>query len=304
MKGLRWSDALFLGVGGLLGYQLQVASVVEGTSMMPTLEPRQRLLHFPLWALGWWCWPFVQCAGIAQRLMGVSGREAALTARGYDAVPSSPPSLSWRGHTSPRVGDVVLAVVADDGTTVCKRVVSITDQYDSVVVGEWEAERFRSAADDVAGNDDAELFAEYDESDHRREQAMEEAEVLHEAELEEAASPHPSDGLAADVVAGDAQQLPEAPPPDRLALLHRQAAERSVIPRRLPRRSTEWDACRAKGLMATAPGSAVEGEQWLWLEGDNPANSFDSRHAGAVPASCVKGLVVAVWWPLSDAKML
>lgn len=39
---------------------------------------------------------------------------------------------------------------------------------------------------------------------------------------------------------------------------------------------------------------------WLWLEGDNSANSFDSREAGAVPVECVKGVVAAVVWPVAD----
>jgi signal peptidase I len=36
----------------------------------------------------------------------------------------------------------------------------------------------------------------------------------------------------------------------------------------------------------------------LWLEGDNPANSTDSRHYGTVPASLVVGRVLARIWPL------
>lgn len=35
----------------------------------------------------------------------------------------------------------------------------------------------------------------------------------------------------------------------------------------------------------------------VWLEGDNPANSMDSRQYGAVPCALVRGRVMAVVWP-------
>ena len=36
----------------------------------------------------------------------------------------------------------------------------------------------------------------------------------------------------------------------------------------------------------------------VWLEGDHPMNSSDSRHYGPVPLALVVGRVVARWWPL------
>lgn len=36
---------------------------------------------------------------------------------------------------------------------------------------------------------------------------------------------------------------------------------------------------------------------WLWLEGDNPDESLDSRTCGAVPIECLRGRVVGVAWP-------
>jgi inner membrane protease subunit 1 len=54
-------------------------------------------------------------------------------------------------------------------------------------------------------------------------------------------------------------------------------------------------------------GDELSREEWLhpyvvppghvWLEGDNAANSRDSRHYGAVPSALVRGRVLAVVWP-------
>ncbi|KAG8343867.1 putative inner membrane signal peptidase [Trypanosoma vivax] len=54
-------------------------------------------------------------------------------------------------------------------------------------------------------------------------------------------------------------------------------------------RSREWDICR----------ETIAGEPtgWLWLEGDNPSESFDSRFTGAVPDDCLRGRVVMKVWP-------
>lgn len=48
----------------------------------------------------------------------------------------------------------------------------------------------------------------------------------------------------------------------------------------------------------TAPQLFVVPDGHLWLEGDNSANSSDSRDYGAVPASLLVGRVVARIWPL------
>lgn len=45
-------------------------------------------------------------------------------------------------------------------------------------------------------------------------------------------------------------------------------------------------------------------EGFVWLEGDNKAQSTDSREYGPVPYALVKGRVVARCWPLSQAKWL
>lgn len=43
---------------------------------------------------------------------------------------------------------------------------------------------------------------------------------------------------------------------------------------------------------------------FVWLEGDNKAQSTDSREYGPVPYALVKGRVVARCWPFSQAKWL
>ncbi|XP_063902377.1 mitochondrial inner membrane protease subunit 1-like [Zophobas morio] len=42
----------------------------------------------------------------------------------------------------------------------------------------------------------------------------------------------------------------------------------------------------------------------VWIEGDNPYNSRDSRAFGPVPLGLVKGRVVARIWPLSKFTLL
>src|SRR5438309_10077625 len=41
----------------------------------------------------------------------------------------------------------------------------------------------------------------------------------------------------------------------------------------------------------------VEPSGQLWVEGDNPAGSTDSRHFGAVPGHALRGRVVLRLWP-------
>ena len=41
----------------------------------------------------------------------------------------------------------------------------------------------------------------------------------------------------------------------------------------------------------------VEPDGRVWVEGDNPFGSTDSRELGALPADCVRGRVVGRVWP-------
>src|SRR5262245_7390820 len=42
----------------------------------------------------------------------------------------------------------------------------------------------------------------------------------------------------------------------------------------------------------------------VWVEGDDPSSSTDSRSFGGVPAALVKGRVVLVWWPPARIRVL
>ena len=42
----------------------------------------------------------------------------------------------------------------------------------------------------------------------------------------------------------------------------------------------------------------------LWVEGDDPASSTDSRHFGPVDGTRVRGRLVLVWWPPSRRRLL
>lgn len=42
----------------------------------------------------------------------------------------------------------------------------------------------------------------------------------------------------------------------------------------------------------------------MWIEGDNPQNSVDSRSYGPVPVGTIQGRVVARVWPLPHARWI
>ena len=42
----------------------------------------------------------------------------------------------------------------------------------------------------------------------------------------------------------------------------------------------------------------------IWVEGDNPWNSSDSRNYGAVPASLIVGRVLGRVWPLRGSALM
>lgn len=43
---------------------------------------------------------------------------------------------------------------------------------------------------------------------------------------------------------------------------------------------------------------------YVWIEGDNPSNSTDSRHFGPIPLNLITGVVVCKLWPLNDFGFL
>eukprot|EP00796_Vickermania_ingenoplastis_P005010 gene5010-3605_t len=76
------------------------------------------------------------------------------------------------------------------------------------------------------------------------------------------------------------------------AMEEQQASEdgRAPQPPAKPIRSLNWDTDRTKAAWGSSRG-------WMWLEGDNPKESFDSRHCGFVPVDCLTARVLAVIYP-------
>ena len=57
---------------------------------------------------------------------------------------------------------------------------------------------------------------------------------------------------------------------------------------------------RGRNLARADPCLILVPQGRVWLRGDNPKNSTDSRQYGAVPLSLVEGRVVAKLWPPSE----
>lgn len=67
--------------------------------------------------------------------------------------------------------------------------------------------------------------------------------------------------------------------------------DQQVLVDERPFRRRDWDWCIDRCADS-------RDEKWLWLEGDNPGESFDSRQVGMVCESCVRGVVLATLWPV------
>ena len=55
-----------------------------------------------------------------------------------------------------------------------------------------------------------------------------------------------------------------------------------------------------KRVLSVPGGHAPDGSDLVdgvWVEGDDPSSSTDSRSFGPVPANLVRGRVALVWWP-------
>ena len=72
-----------------------------------------------------------------------------------------------------------------------------------------------------------------------------------------------------------------------------------------PRRPGFEMVKRVAGLPGDlAPDGRVLGAGELWVEGDNPSASTDSRHFGSVRRELVKAKVRLVWWPPARRRLL
>lgn len=52
------------------------------------------------------------------------------------------------------------------------------------------------------------------------------------------------------------------------------------------------------------PDGRILGRDELWVEGDNPARSTDSRHYGSVDRGSVRARIRLVYWPASRRRVL
>jgi hypothetical protein len=80
----------------------------------------------------------------------------------------------------------------------------------------------------------------------------------------------------------DPDSPPQAEEEDRMS------REQYVDPR--PFRRTDWDNCREDDSLPLP-------QEWVWVEGDNAEDSFDSRSVGFVPVHCIRDVVVGRLWP-------
>lgn len=60
-----------------------------------------------------------------------------------------------------------------------------------------------------------------------------------------------------------------------------------------PFRAFQWDQARE----TASENKRTPSQKWIWLEGDNKSDSFDSRKAGSLPMSAIQGKVIGVLFP-------
>ena len=85
--------------------------------------------------------------------------------------------------------------------------------------------------------------------------------------------------------------------------------DRWTLRQRLPRAGEIVVVTDAVGTplvkrVARPPGGTISRETGVWLLGDNPRSSADSRQTGAVPVERLTGRVIWRYWPLSRAGPL
>jgi hypothetical protein len=191
----------------------------------------------------------------------------------------------WRRHTVPTPrgaesdesagwsflqGRVVLVQVREN-ITVCKRVLGVSNNPS--VRAKWENSHFSQLEWEEGKNEelrDVENNLGDDEI------------AVGNVSLQKSAPPLPEQPCPIPLtIADDGRSAAEAIGMERAAQVEQQVQHW--------RRSEEWDWCLEQATPQT--------EAWIWVEGDNSSNSFDSRHVGALPLDCVRSIVVAKLWP-------
>ena len=59
-----------------------------------------------------------------------------------------------------------------------------------------------------------------------------------------------------------------------------------------------------KRVAAVSGDGAADGVARVWVEGDDPSASTDSRTFGALPGDLIRGRVRLVWWPPRRIRLL
>lgn len=101
--------------------------------------------------------------------------------------------------------------------------------------------------------------------------------------------------LPYSAVASEYDEEPSASSTSQDDIDDRIAREHYVDPR--PFRRTDWDVCRDEVPTSRWLDSPARPERWVWVEGDNAEDSFDSRSVGFVPLACVRDVVLGRMWP-------
>lgn len=195
--------------------------------------------------------------------------------------PASPLGLvallkGWRGAGSAAealLGRVVVFRVKSDGTLICKR------------VGSPALEELEPAySDDIDGNG----------------ASFEPVEGAVSLDLQPIAPQAVEAGDRAvfgnDAAVGNDEAAFAS---QREAFEARMIAELDELTTRASRRhytaETEWRWCFEQVRLSG---------EFVWLQGDNPPESLDSRAVGGLPIECFRGIPIAVVWPLSSARLI
>lgn len=263
------SSAFFV-VGFAAGWQLDLTCVVSGPSMLPTLQPGDRLLQVP-----YRCWSLSTWLRSSSRRRSKQQEKENHTSEEHNAGDDE--------AVASLVSRVVVVRVSEE-VSVCKRVVKTTRNANEAVA--WHMAALNSNAEEEGSV----LYAE-DLDDFRHESRDDDdddddgpirGDNLQTTDAEAALDSH-DDVRNEGEVCRSAQEAASME-------FNAAAASRVTLP------SSEWDSCIQQHARSTSA--------WLWLEGDNPSDSLDSRQAGAVPVECLRSVVVARWWPLTKMTLL
>lgn len=280
-------------IGGAIGYKLDLVSIVEGDSMLPTLQPGERLLQIPAYLI----LPFAKSgASLAEKIVVLEVDDGRRVCKRVKSISKDHAGLemlegahfySWNG------GDLVAAIEADirrDQEKEKERRTPDIDASSEVSVQGTEP----TAAQTVAEPQPAAAEVALPETGSNNEVAVSDQTTV----LQQESEAQSNGDATASVVQGDRQaeniDFPQEPPLPLPGFGVLGGAGIFEMKKRI--RSTIWDRCRDD--VPTDKGF------WVWVEGDNSWRSFDSRNVGALHSSCLTSMPVAVVWPPSKIRLI